>query len=310
MRWSSKSQLKFSVWLSLFISIIFSGQLYGLHFSDENQILIDVNWLVKHQYDPELVIVDARSKADYKKGHINGAINIPVKATFNPKINTDRVGNIKYIAALFSNAGISNDHAIVIYDGNSYIDAGRVFWVLEVYGHKKVKLLNGGIEGWKISAKQSLSQIETLLPVSDYIPTINSKRFITKFSMQLAIEDKDTLVIDSRDKKDFDGETSIASRSGHIPSAINIPWTENFVEVNGVKMLKPVDELLKIYAVAKQGRRVILYCNKGKQSSLSYTVMRQLGYDAAHYDGSWYEWANDPALPIVEKIKSKNKIIK
>jgi len=275
-----------------------------------NQILVSIDWLIQHQSDPKLMIVDARSEAEFNQGHIRGAINIPVAKTFNPQVNTDRVGNIKYIMALFRQAGIRNDHTLVIYDENSYIDAGRVFWVFEVYGHKNVKLLNGGIKGWRASAQQPLSNISTPHEISDYVPTINSQRLTTKFSMRLAIEDNSKIIIDSRGKEDFKGDQSIASRYGHIPRAINIPWTENFVETDGVKLLKPFKKLKKIYSKVKKNQRIILYCNKGKQSSLSYTVMRHLGYDVAHYDGSWYEWGNDVTLPIVEKNKNIKEKLK
>ena len=289
-RCTNLSQIILSLLLALFISNVFA--------SDTDDVLVDTQWLTKHQNDSNLIIIDARSEYDYKKGHIKGAVNIPVEDTFNPLIQTDRLGNIKYIAALFSNAGIRNDHLVVIYDGDSYIDAGRVFWVFEVYGHKNVKLLNGGLEGWKADSGQSLSQENIKLQTTNYVPAIDPQRFITKFSMRLAVRDKDKLIIDTRSKDDFDGKKSIASRSGHIPNAINVPWTENFIEINGIKMLKPLDELRTIYDPVIKDKRVILYCNKGKQSSLSYTVLRKLGYDVAHYDGSWFEWGNDPGLPV------------
>lgn len=289
-RCTIQSQIILSLLLGLFVANVFAGE--------STDVVIDTQWLKEHQNDSNLIIIDARSESDYKQGHIKGAVNIPVEDTFNPLIQTDRVGNIKYIAALFSSVGIRNDHTVVIYDKNSYIDAGRVFWVFEVYGHKNVKLLNGGLDGWIANSGQPLSQKNTTLQTTNYVPAIDPQRFVTKFSMRLAVRDKDKQIIDTRSRDDFDGKKSIASRSGHIPNAINVPWTENFVEVDGVKMLKPLDELRTIYDPLVNGKRVILYCNKGKQSSLSYTVLRKLGYDAAHYDGSWFEWGNDLSLPI------------
>ncbi len=278
--------------LVLWVSIA-SAKYTGL-----NRILVDTQWLIQHQQDPDLLVVDARSADDFKAGHIPGAVNIPVSDTFNPLVHIDKVGNIKYIAALFSRAGVHNDNAVVIYDGNTYIDAGRVFWVFEVYGHKNVMLLNGGIQGWLKYSQQTLSQKAIKLRPSKYIPAIDPQRFITKFSMRLAVEDKEKLIIDTRSKEEYLGEKSIAVRAGHIPNAINIPWTENFVVIDGVQMLKSLEDLREIYDPLVKNKRVILYCNKGKQSSFSYTIMRQLGHDAAHYDGSWFEWGNDTSLPI------------
>ena len=280
-----------NVWiLILFMSFVSASQ--------AGEVLVSSQWLVKHQHDQDLLIVDARSEVEYRKGHISGAVNIPVKDTFNPLINTDRVGNLKHISELFSNAGIRNEQTVVIYDGNTYIDAGRVFWVFEVYGHKNVKLLDGGIKGWVAYSKQSLSQVSKRPEKTRYIPTIEPERHVTKFSMRLALEDKNKVIIDARTAKEFKGEASIAKRAGHIPNAINISWEENFVEINGIKMLKPVEELRKLYDGRVKNKQALLYCNKGKQSSLSYAILRQLGHNAAHYDGSWYEWGNDEKLPI------------
>jgi len=301
-----KSPAYLILYICLCLPIITAAQEVNQQ-DESNQILVDVVWLIKHKDDMNVVIVDARSKSEYTEGHIEGAINIPVSLTFNPQLNTDRVANIKHITALFRQVGIRNDHSIVIYDGNSYIDAGRVFWVFEVYGHKKVMLLNGGIDGWVTNSKQQLSQIDTHLESSNYIPSIEPQRLVTKLSMHLAIEDEANVIIDTRSKKEYLGIQSIASRAGHIPKAVNIPWNENFEELNGVRMLKPLSDLKKMYSEFDGDKRIFLYCNKGKQSSLSYTIMRQLGFNAAHYDGSWYEWGNDVALPIEVKNKDMFK---
>ncbi len=262
-------------------------------------MLVDVPWLVEHRKDKKLIIVDVRSKQAYAKGHIPGAVNIPVADTFSPKYNTDRVGNIQYIQQLFSEAGIRNDHKVVVYDDSSYIDAGRVFWVFEVYGHKQVKLLNGGYPGWRKNAPTGVSQSPSRLQKSSYLPAIEPNRLITKLSMRLALDDSDKLIVDSRTAKEYNGDESISSRVGHIPNAINIPPEHNFVNVDGVNMLKSTKELKAMYAeLLPVNKKVYTYCNKGKHASLTYTILRQLGYDAAHYDGSWYEWGNDFALPI------------
>jgi len=266
--------------------------------SQAGEVLVNSKWLVKHQYDRNMKIVDARSEEDYKKGHIRGAVNIPVNDTFNPVVNTDRVGNLKHISELFSNAGISNEQTVVIYDGNTYIDAGRVFWVFEVYGHKNVKLLDGGVRGWLADSNQALSQLSNKPLKTQYIPTIEPERHVTKLSMRLALEDKNKVIIDARTNKEFEGEVSIAKRAGHIPNAINISWEDNFTKIDGINVLKPVEELKQLYGASIMHKQVLLYCNKGKQSSLSYTVLRHLGHNAAHYDGSWYEWGNDDKLPI------------
>jgi thiosulfate/3-mercaptopyruvate sulfurtransferase len=266
--------------------------------SEDELVLVDIPWLAEHKADPNLIIVDARSEKDYEKEHISGAINIPVTQTFNPQHHKDRVGNFQYIQHLFRNAGVQPEDTVIIYDDSSYIDAARVFWVFEVYGHKHVKLLNGGFPAWRKNAALAVSSTATVLPPSEIIPAIDPQRLATRFSMRLAIDDADKVIIDSRSAEEYNGIRSIASRSGHIPGAINIPWQQNFVEVDGINMLKSNDEIRKTYDRLVQDKKVYAYCNKGKQSSLTYTILRQLGHDVAHYDGSWYEWGNDATLPI------------
>ena len=266
--------------------------------SSDEQIIVDLQWLNKIKQTNHWVIVDVRTRSEYDKGHIPDAVNIPVSSTFNPKIKKDRVANTSHIQKLFSQAGIESDDTIVLYDSGNHIDAGRVFWVFELYGHKKVKVLNGGFVAWTDDKENPVSTISPIRTSTQYIPKLEPERLTTKLSMQLAISDEERIIIDARSSDEYLGNQSIASRSGHIPGAINIPWDKNFTSEEGFSKLKSVEELRKLYGHIDPEKKIYLYCNKGKQSSMSYMIMRQLGFDAAHYDGSWYEWGNDELLPI------------
>lgn len=281
-----------------YLLLLLSFECHATLGSEEERVLVDISWLARHQADANIIIVDARSEEDYIKEHISGAINIPVAQTFNPQHHQDRVGNFQHIQQLFRKAGIKPEHTVIIYDDSSYIDAARVFWVFEVYGHRQVKLLNGGFPAWRNNTDLTHSSDPTVLPASLYIPAIDPQRLATRLSMRLAIDDVDKVIIDARSAEEYNGIGSIARRSGHIPTAISIPWQLNFVEVAGVTMLKKDAELRAMYDKLVQDKKVYAYCNKGKQSSLTYTILRQLGYDVAHYDGSWFEWGNDETLPI------------
>lgn len=274
--------------------------------TQDDMILVDIDWLSKHLHDDNLVIVDARTENEYLKEHIPTAINIPVMKTFNPVNPKDRVANLQYIKKLFRQAGIQKQQTIVVYDNNEYMNAGRVFWVFEVYGHKNVKLLNGGLTLWK-NKKFPTSNVAVKVTPSDYVPMIEPERLITRLDMRLAIEDDNKLIIDARTLEEYTGKQSKSSRFGHIPGATSVPFEENFDIVDGIRMLKPVNELKKMYGSIARNKKVYTYCNKGKHSSLTYALLRQLGYDAAHYDGSWYEWGNDSTLPIEQPQASQQK---
>lgn len=266
--------------------------------SNNDKLIVNVDWLKQHIEDKNIVIVDTRSYNEYMEGHIPDSVNIPVSNTFNPKKNKDRVANSAHIQNLFSNVGINYEDTVLVYDSGNHIDAGRVFWVFEVFGHKNVKLLSGGFSAWIKDEDNKVSKNLPDIKKSNYIPRLEPQRLSTKLSMQLAIDDNNRIIIDSRTEDEYNGVKSIASRFGHIPNSINIPWNKNFTEEDGIKVLKSSSELKKVYDQLDSNKKVLLYCNKGKQSSLSYMVMRQLGFDAAHYDGSWYEWGNDDSLPI------------
>lgn len=265
-------------------------------------ILVDTDWMQSHLHDENIVVVDARTEKQYLQGHIPSAVNIPVMKTYNPVYPKDRVANLPYIRELFRRAGICDDQTIVIYDNTEYKDAGRVFWVFEVYGHKNVKLLNGGFVLWQ---KKNLPVSREMVEVSpsEYVPMIEPDRLITRLDMRLAIEDDSKVIVDARSHDEYIGKQSEASRFGHIPHAKSIPSDANFDMVDGVKMLKPVSELRKIYSNLADDKKIYTYCNKGKDSSLTYALLRQLGYNTAHYDGSWFEWGNDTTLPIEQPQK-------
>jgi len=263
----------------------------------QEYILVDVQWLKQHLYDKKFNIVDVRTEEEYRKGHIPGAVNIPVASTNNRVGATDRIGHLQQIQKVFSRAGIRQDNTVVIYDDSKYVDAGRVFWVFEVYGHKQVKLLNGGFPGWSIKGGLPVSKTAPIVQASEYVPLVDPDRLITRLSMRLAIDEMDKYIIDARPAEEYEGVRSRFKRFGHIPTAISIPAQKNFIEVDGIRMLKPYSDLKKLYADA-EGKKVYTYCNEGKDSSLTYAIIRHLGHDAAHYDGSWHEWGNDPEATI------------
>lgn len=261
-------------------------------------LIVENNWLRRHYQDENVVVVDVRAPLQYEREHIEGAVNIPVARTFSGPPSNGLVAPISTIRALFSNAGIDNNTTVVIYDNGNYFDAARVFWVLEVYGHRYAGLLNGGLAFWKKKG-MPVSNKPPEVTVKQFVPTIVPENLSTKFSTRLAINDQSKVIIDARSSEEYRGKRSITRRYGHIPSAINIPSSNNYTKVNGVSKIKSVPQLKTLYSDIDDDKEVIAYCNKGKESALTYFVLRRLGYRVSAYDGSWYEWSNDPALPVV-----------
>ena len=264
----------------------------------KSRVFVDVRWLRQHRKDG-IILVDARNRQAYLDGHIPGAVNIFVDDTFHRIEEKASIGNLKTIQSLFSNAGIQHGKTIVIYAGDDVNSAGRVFWVFEVFDHQDVHILDGGIVAWQQAGNQPLSTKRTIVAASQYVPTVAPEKLVTLLSMRLAVSDRKKAIIDVRTRDEFRGITSKSGRKGHIPGAINIPVQANFTEKNGIKTLKPLSALKQLYSHV-EGRKIVTYCNKGKDAALTYTILRALGEDVSVYDGSWFEWGQDRYLPIVE----------
>jgi len=259
--------------------------------------LVDQDWLSGELGSPDLVILDTRSRKAYLKQHIRGAVSLPVWDTFGGDPRTDLAAPISKIQALFSAAGIDQQTRVVLYDDGEMINAARVFWILETHGHKRVLLLNPGFQQWLAAGLPADAKPVKPEP-RQFLSHIAPDRLATKLSTRLAIDDPGSVIIDARDEVEYRGKKSVSSRSGHIPGAINIPFEENFT-ADG-KSLRSFSELKALYSGIDRNKKVITYCNKGRQSALTYFILRQLGYDVSAYDGSWYEWGNDLQLPIEE----------
>jgi thiosulfate/3-mercaptopyruvate sulfurtransferase len=245
-----------------------------------------------------VVLIDARPAKFYEESHLPNAISIPFTATFVEFGTTGRVITLDKAKSLFSNAGIRNDDLVVAYDGGGMLQASRMLWTLEVYGHKKVKLLDGGLKAWQ-QAGLAVTQDKPTIMTSNYVPSINPDRLATRLTTLLASNKTDAFtLIDAREVEHYEGLKSEAKRYGHIPNAKGFDITKNIDDKTGT--LRPISELKELYASVPKNKKVIIYCTMGDASSLEYLVMRELGYDVANYDASWQEWGNDLSLPIVE----------
>lgn len=281
----------------IFNIIFFSNTLYSIQDVQWSDVVVKPDEVKGNSNFKEMVIVDARSAQAYAKGHIKNAVSIPVSKTFRKTDGKDRVGKIPQIQKLFSDAGISNSSPVVIYDDGKFIDAARMFWVFEVYGHKKVAVLSVGYNAWESQDYPVSKEIVKPKPRKFYA-IIDPRRMATKLTTRLATGNNNVIIVDARSEKEYRGIESKSKRFGHIPNAKSIPWNDNINSKNKKNEIKSLNELAKTYDNFDKDKKVITYCNKGKQSSLTYLVLRQLNYNVSHYDGSWFEWGNDNNLPI------------
>ena len=260
--------------------------------------VIGHRWLAEPENRQQVLILDTRPEQEYLGGHIPEAVNLPVAATFGAGSRDDLVAPLNVLQELFSKAGIDNQTKVVIYDSGNYIDAARVAWILESLGHAQITIVDGGFTAWQNDTLPISTQPRPR-PKANFIPEPDPDRLATMLSTRIAIDSPGVMILDARTPAEYAGERSKASRFGHIPTAINIPWRSVYRTEDGETRLKSEAEIRAMYSGLDPDKKVITYCNKGKQSALTHFILRRLGYDVAAYDGSWVEWGNTRHLPIV-----------
>jgi thiosulfate/3-mercaptopyruvate sulfurtransferase len=265
-----------------------------------------------HLNDPKvrIVEVDYDPTANYHLGHIPGAVLFDWRKDLNDQLQRD-LPSKGQIEQLFSSKGISIDTKIALYgDFNNWF-AAYAFWDLQYYGIKNVVLINGGRKRWIDEDKPLSKDVPHYSPTSFRAsgPDENVRVYLRQV---LDLYNKPNVkLVDVRSPKEFTGEilappeypTEHAQRGGHIPGAVNIPWSQA-VSADGT--FKTYDEIKKLYE--SQGitsdKDIIAYCRIGERSSFTWFVLKYLlGYpNVRNYDGSWTEWGNLVRNPIEKPV--------
>jgi thiosulfate/3-mercaptopyruvate sulfurtransferase len=252
----------------------------------------------------DVKIVDFRNLAMYMTGHIPGSTYIWRSDQENENAEFGGMrANAEQMAAMLSEKGIAEDDLIVIYDAKGDYDASRMWWILKMYGHDKVRLLDGGLERWKALDKDT-SIFPSNYDETNY--TFNESEFdfsmlATLEGVQAAIENDNAVILDTRSKGEHTGAElkSGAERKGCIPKSVWIEWTE---ALNDDLTFKSAEDLKAVYGEAIEGKELIVpYCQSAVRSSHTTFVLSQLlGVDAEvkNYDGSWIEWSKTEDLPV------------
>jgi len=258
----------------------------------------------------DVVIIDTREPEDYIVEHIPGAINIYDIFTYLSTKENGGYGYMeKHFSELFSNAGISGNERVIVYEDamdNGYGRSCRGYFLLRYLGHKNVTVLHGGYQAW----------LNEKLPVTKEIPKVDRKEFITNVDdsiiltqeeMLASLDDPSIVKLDCRDHAEWVGISSspygpdFAPRKGRIPGAIWIEWYNTMHYKNHIPWFKEPEELKRVFASAgiTEESKVHIYCFKGARTSNVYIAMMMAGIkNVKNYLGSWNEWSRDFSLPI------------
>src|SRR5438128_2177699 len=176
-------------------------------------LIVSVSWLMQHTTDPHLRLVDARPTAEYDKGHIPGAVSLPVADTFDPAQHKNYPDTKERLEALFASRGMSNTTRIITYDNGKDTPGARLFWTLEYIGATNVAVLNGGLKQWQ-EEKGELSTAPVTMAPGTFVAKVDPARLPTVAQCQLAIGDPTKVVLDARSPEEFRGEDVRAKYGG------------------------------------------------------------------------------------------------
>jgi thiosulfate/3-mercaptopyruvate sulfurtransferase len=271
------------------------------------ETLVSTQWAADHLKDPNirLVEVDVDTTA-YDQGHIPGAVGWNWQSQLQDNIRRDLIDQAA-LEALLGQSGISNDTTILLYGDNNNWFAAYALWQLKYYGHKDVRLINGGRKKW-IEEKRHLTTDATKVAATKYQAGRPDESIrARKEDVFRAVEKKSPAqLVDVRSGDEFTGKiiappgmSETAQRAGHIPGAANIPWAQAANEDGTFKSPEALKALYEGKGIAGKNE-VIAYCRIGERSSHTWFVLKYLlGYDQVrNYDGSWTEWGNLIGAPI------------
>ena len=271
------------------------------------EALVDANWVQAHLTDPSvrLIEVDVDTTA-YEQGHIPGAVGFNWQKELQDQVLRAPLSK-EQLEALLSRAGVSNDTTIVLYGDNNNWFAAWAFWILKYYGHRDVRLLDGGRVKWLADKREITTEVPSY-PRTNYIaqaPHSDIRAF--RDQLLLSLGRNGFALVDVRSPGEYSGELLApanlpqegAQRGGHIPGAANIPWSQAVREDSTFKSAQELRALYEGKGITAD-KEVVAYCRIGERSSHTWFVLQYLlGYPSVrNYDGSWTEWGSLIGVPI------------
>jgi thiosulfate/3-mercaptopyruvate sulfurtransferase len=270
-----------------------------------DSVLVSADWAEKNIGASGVVFVEVdEDTTAYDAGHIAGAVKLDWKKDLQDPVRRDFV-NKQQFEALLSARGIGNDDTVVLYGGNNNWFAAYAYWYFKLYGHRDVKLLDGGRKKWELD-NRPLVKDEPRRERTTYVAQdqdLSVRAFRDEVVAAIGVKN----LVDVRSPDEYAGRLLApahlpqeqAQRAGHIPTAISVPWSK---AANEDGTFKSDEELSALYGAAglDGSKDTIAYCRIGERSSHTWFVLRELlgQQNVKNYDGSWTEYGSLVGVPV------------
>jgi thiosulfate/3-mercaptopyruvate sulfurtransferase len=279
----------------------------GSAFAAAPNALVTTEWVAQNLQNPKVRVIEVSvDPGVYEKGHVPGAVGFKWHTDLVDTVRRDIIPKDAF-EKLNAKAGIANDTTVVIYGDNDNWFAAWAVWTYKMYGHKDVKLMDGGRKKWEAEKRPVDAAVPSYAEAKYKVGKVDGKLRARLADVVTVVEKKKPVaLVDVRSADEFAGKVfgpqgvpELSIRAGRIPGAKNISWKKT---VNEDGTFKSVEDLKKLYADAgiTEKTPVVTYCRIGERSSHSWFVLHELlGYkDVKNYDGSWTEYGNAVGVPI------------
>jgi thiosulfate/3-mercaptopyruvate sulfurtransferase len=265
------------------------------------EMIVSGNWLAERLADPQVVVLHVGTAKDYEEGHIPGARLLTIEdiTVTGPTGLRTELPRVDALVSALGKVGVSDTNRIVIYSGTPEIQsATRAWFTLDYLGlGNRASMLDGNLALWKKEGRP-LSKEPAPPANSTFTARPSPSRVVSAEWLQMHRTDPSVLRIDARTPEYYSGaDKGTMVRAGHLPGAINTPFTSYFDEDGRWKSREELQRLLRVGTSAAEPVRVS-YCHVGRQATVPYFAGRLLGLDMRVFDGSFQEWSSRKEFPV------------